>query len=66
MATKRLPDAELRFYWDDRRGVKRWTIGFNTRDFRGFRRVEVTAPVDQDAMNRILDAVRVEMESWLF
>lgn len=62
----RTEDASIRFFWEDRNGVKRWTIGWNHPHGKGFTRVEVTAPLDQDAMHKLVDAIRREMESWLF
>lgn len=62
----RASDAEIRFYWNDQRGVKRWTIGWRGGRGSGFRLVETTVPLDEVAMQRLVDVVKTEMMSWLF
>lgn len=61
---KRLPDAEIRFYWDDR--GKRWTISSTYAQGNQWLRAETTAALDQQGVQKLLAVVKAEMESWLF
>lgn len=61
---QRLPDAEVRFFWDDRR--KRWAVtvwtqasGVATGTARS------TAPIDAQTKHLMLRTVIAELESWL-
>lgn len=62
----RVADAEVKFFWEDRAGVKRWTVSWRAGSGNGFRRIETTSHLDEDGMRKIVDAVAAEMESWLF
>lgn len=56
--------ARITVTWNDRH--KRWELVGRTGQHVIYRTADTTGGVDQTDLHRILDAVKREMESWLF